>query len=97
MKKKVLSMLITFAMLFSMLPATALAVEGEVETIDLSKGPCTIEDAGKYAVLAYTGANTLTVKANATITLAGVNITAATDTSAISIESGDVTLPFICR
>lgn len=92
MKKKVLSMLITFAMLFSMLPATALAVEGEGTIINLSGGSCTIETAGEYAVSAYNGANTLTVKANATITLAGVNITAAADTSAISIESGSVTL-----
>lgn len=92
MKKKVLSMLITFAMLFSMLPATALAVEGEGTTINLSEGSYTIETAGKYAVLAYNGANTLTVKANATITLEDVNITAAADTSAISIESGSVTL-----
>lgn len=92
MKKKVLSMLITFAMLFSMLPATALAVEGEGTIINLSGGSCTIETAGEYAVSAYDGANTLTVKANATITLADVNITAAADTSAISIESGSVTL-----
>lgn len=92
MKKKVLSMLITFAMLFSMLPATALAVEGEGTIINLSGGSCTIETAGEYAVSAYNGANTLTVKANATITLADVNITAAADTSAISIESGSVTL-----
>lgn len=92
MKKKVLSMLVVFAMVFSMLPATALAVEGEVETINLNEGPCTIEGTGKYAVSKYTGANTLTVKANATITLEGVNITAAPDTSAISIESGSVTL-----
>lgn len=92
MKKKVLSMLITFAMLFSMLPATALAVEGEGTIINLSGGSCTIGAAGEYAVSAYNGANTLTVKANATITLAGVNITAAADTSAISIERGSVTL-----
>ena len=92
MKKKVLSMLVVFAMVFSMLPATALAVEGEVETINLNEGLCTIEGTGKYAVSKYTGANTLTVKADATITLAGVNITAAADTSAISIESGNVTL-----
>ena len=92
MKKKVLSMLITFAMLFSMLPATALAVEGEGTTINLSGGSCTIEADGEYAVSAYNGANTLTVEADATITLVGVNITAATDTSAISIERGDVTL-----
>lgn len=92
MKKKVLSMLVVFAMVFSMLPATALAVEGEGTTINLSEGSYTIETAGEYAVLAYNGANTLTVKANATITLAGVNITAAADTSAISIESGSVTL-----
>lgn len=92
MKKKVLSMLVVFAMVFSMLPATALAVEGEGTTIKLSEGSYTIETAGEYAVSAYTGANTLTVKEDATITLAGVNITAAADTSAISIESGDVTL-----
>ena len=92
MKKKVLSMLITFAMLFSMLPATALAVEGEGTTINLSEGSYTIKTAGEYAVLADNGENTLTVKANATITLAGVNITAAAGTSAISIESGSVTL-----
>jgi len=92
MKKRVFAILMTFAMVFSMLPATALAVEGEGTTINLSEGSYTIETAGAYAVLAYTGANTLTVKADATITLAGVNITAAADTSAISIESGNVTL-----
>lgn len=92
MKKKVLSMLVVFAMVFSMLPATALAVEGEGTTINLSKSSYTIETPGEYAVSAYDGANTLTVEADATITLEGVNITAADDTSAISIESGSVTL-----
>lgn len=92
MKKRVFAILMTFVMVFSMLPTTVLAVQGEGTTIDLSEGSYTIETAGTYTVSAYTGANTLTVKADATITLAGVNITAAADTSAISIESGNVTL-----
>lgn len=47
MKKRVFAILMTFAMVFSMLPATALAVEGEGTTINLSEGSYTIETAGQ--------------------------------------------------
>lgn len=128
MKKKALSLLVAFAMLFSMLPTTALAVEsdgaagsddvasnsyyefddvldpigvpmllsngatGTVTPIDLSQGPYTIDERGKYVVSDYTGANTLIIKVDADVELKGVNITAAEGVSAISIESGNVTL-----
>ena len=61
MKKRVFAILMTFVMVFSMLPTTVLAVQGEGTTIDLSEGSYTIETAGTYTVSAYTGANTLTV------------------------------------
>lgn len=127
MKKKVLSLLVSFAMLFSMLPTTALAVESddaagsddvasnsyyefedvldpsgvpmllatgqeETVTIDLNEGSYTIETEGNYVVSKYTGSNTLTIEAGANVELQGVDITAAEGVSAISIESGDVTL-----
>ena len=60
--------------------------------IDLSKGSYTITEAGDYVVLEYSGANTLTIKADANVTLQNVGITAADGVSAISIESGKVTL-----
>ena len=67
------------------------AADGSV-AIDLSAGSYTIEQAGVYTVTGYTDANTLTIKANATVTLNGVTIEAAEGHSAISILSGKVTL-----
>ena len=95
MKKKVLSLLVTFAMVFSMFPATALAAEDDGTTIDLSQDSYTIESDGVYTVIMGEQdpvSNTLTIKADASVRLQGVNITAEEDASAISIESGDVTL-----
>ena len=58
--------------------------------VDLSKGSYTIEASGNYTVSGYTGSNTLTIKAEAEVTLDGVNITAEDGESAISIASGNV-------
>ena len=69
--------------------ATPAAVD---HVVDLSKGSYTIADDGEWIVLPYTGSNTLTIKADATVELQGVNIAAAEGQSAISIESGNVTL-----
>jgi len=95
--KKLLAGIMTLAMLVTMLPATALA-EGEQtpKSIDLISASATIKEEGTYDVVAYNGSNALTIKLDdgekATVTLNGVNITADEGESAISIESGNVTL-----
>ena len=92
MKKKVFSLLVAFVAILSLFPATASAVETGETVIDLAGNACEISASGTYSVSAYNGPNTLTIQADATVTLNGVNITAAEGTSAISIVSGDVIL-----
>ena len=90
--KKFLSLTLALFVAVSMLSISVFMASAAATTIDLSAGSFTITADGDYVVESYTGSNTLTIKADATVTLEGVNITADTDASAISIESGNVTL-----
>ena len=94
LKNKFLSVLLSAAMVVGMLlpmsiQASAAPVESTV--IDLTEGAKTIEEEGSYVVTSAIATNGLTVNCDAEITLEGVTINAS-ELSAISIESGDVTL-----
>lgn len=95
MAKRNLLFVISMIMAIAMLTTAVLATEPNNEqttVIDLSAGSYIIEADGEYTVSSYEGENTLTIKADAAVTLQGVNITAAADSSAINIESGNVTI-----
>ena len=86
--KKVLSMLLVLCMVLGM--SVSVFAEGAT-VLDLTATSAITEE-GSYIVNAYNGTNSLTINADATLTLKDVTITAAEGVSAISIESGNVTL-----